>query len=248
MKLYVVGKLIYPVEEKMMVWELQGIFKDKEKAYKYASKYPNFFVFEVEEGKPLPYNQTEIPIEYPFYEMNEYYKEQEEKRIKDDKEIKVPQVPDMNICEKLREVGYPQRNGGWYWVKWEKDEDWELIYMGRVEYCPHVTQSADPDEYKGDCDFNGECTRWMNDFWSCPLLHLIKAPTVGELGKYLPSSESETHEFKCFKDPIMGWGCGFRDKTEIREHLVWDKKNEANVRAKMLIWLVENNYMNFEEV
>ena len=116
-------------------------------------------------------------------------------------------VPDFEYCKKLKELGYPQDGGDWYWIK--------LITWGK----PRLI-------YPGD-DFDELVGLSEKEFF-------VKAPTVGELGKLLP-------DFVEFKLNGKFW---IKDKENYR-YLVNDR-NEANARAKMLIWLIENDYVSLK--
>jgi len=70
-------------------------------------------------------------------------------------------------------------------------------------------------------------------------LKRIKAPTVRELGEFFPS------EVTCFRDFKRGFLCEYENKQENIVQSFWED-TEANARAKMLIWLVENGYVRFE--
>jgi len=96
------------------------------------------------------------------------------------------EVPSLELCKKLKELGFPQGGGGWYWIQDDEKTEWVLKFFKEIDSCPHIMLSNDPDGYKGDCEFNGECTIWVsNTFWSCEFLHLIKAPTCRELIKWI---------------------------------------------------------------
>jgi len=86
------------------------------------------------------------------------------------------EVPSLELCKKLKELGYPQGGGGWYWVL-------ERIHTyydeWRVKYYP------------------SECEVEFN------VLERIKAPTVRELGEHLPkfaASLKEESWWECYTD------------------------------------------------
>lgn len=35
------------------------------------------------------------------------------------------EVPSLELCKKLKEVGYPQ-DGGWHWIRFEGENEWKL--------------------------------------------------------------------------------------------------------------------------
>jgi len=138
------------------------------------------------------------------------------------------EVPSLELCKKLKKLGYPQEGGGWYWIKTE-DEEWNLFFIhqdyfskeGRAEIC------------NGDwvaVEYLEEDTTYYK------VKEKIKAPTVRELGEQLPDG---FHEFKLESE--------FYIKDKFDYTYVVSDKSEANARAKMLIWLVENGYINFKK-
>ena len=118
------------------------------------------------------------------------------------------EVPSFELCKELKELGYPQDNGGWYWEVYRSGRKL-LVYsefFGISKYHP----GTHPAE-------------------------IVKAPTVRELGEYLPSDYRL--DFLKFTNEEF-------QITFIAKHICRDT-TEANVRAKMLIWLAENKYVEF---
>jgi len=107
------------------------------------------------------------------------------------------QVPSLELCKKLKELGYSQK-GLFYWYV-EEGKTFISVEELDLEEC-------------------------------------YVAPTVAEMGEWLDGTRSGMYgeEARCihFKH---GDGHSEYDKTE------------ANARAKMLIWLVENDYIDFKE-
>ena len=68
------------------------------------------------------------------------------------------EVPSLNLCRQLKELGYPQKGGGWYWVE-EKKEVYKLVFFN-------------PDKLGYIAVYNEKA-------------EVIKAPTVRELGEIL---------------------------------------------------------------
>ena len=119
------------------------------------------------------------------------------------------EVPSLELCKKLKELGYPQNTGGWYWV--DLGNGWKP----RIEWLGIVDEEIS-----------------LDDFY-------IKAPTVRELGEFFPS------EVTCFRDFKRGFLCEYENRQENIAQSFWED-TEANARAKMLIWLIENGYVRFE--
>jgi len=48
------------------------------------------------------------------------------------------EVPSLELCKRLREQGYPQNGGGWYWlVMWTEDRrELASLHFFRDKTCP----------------------------------------------------------------------------------------------------------------
>lgn len=127
------------------------------------------------------------------------------------------EVPDLKLCKKLQELGYPQETGGWYW----------LISTG----------------FKGTPKYTICFLENFNSTAYIPYPYrYIKAPTNVELGKYL-ILQNEAYYTVYSK---QGYFCKSIDVNGLEDEYMWtlDKK-ETNARAKMLIWLVKNKCIKF---
>jgi len=137
------------------------------------------------------------------------------------------EVPSLELCKELKELGFPQKGAGYFWIKTE-DGEWglylidEQIYDGeRVEVC---------DKKYVAVGYLEEDATYLK------VKEIIKAPTLREIGEWLPEG------FEEFKLDGKFW---VKDKRDYN-YLVNDE-NEANARTKMLIWLVKNGYICFYE-
>lgn len=120
----------------------------------------------------------------------------------------INEVPNVYLCKKLKKLGYPQGGGGWYWVKENKNKSFHLTFM------THLLQEMSP------------------------FVEEIKAPTVPELGKWLPK---DTFIHKSVSDEDL-WICEWEDTKNFAS---FPTGNLADCFAKMLIWLIENGYASF---
>ena len=132
------------------------------------------------------------------------------------------EVPSLELCKKLKELGYPQDGGGWYWVVYHNtdgDRTQLLLEKERDKTFWRMMKNCSPD-YR----------------------EVIKAPTCRELGEWFPSGYyldySKLNDFQNKEGIQMSFICDKKGYT-------WHDVSEANVRAKMLIWLVENGYVKF---
>lgn len=137
------------------------------------------------------------------------------------------QVPTLELCKKLKELGYPQEGLFWWifhWMDNEKKKDWEIgfdrgwgIETSEVSETKLVAPTAVElgewlvKEHNGLCSYYWS---YIKERWEC-----------------------NTH----IKDEKKGW----QNNSQML-HMEHDE-TEANARAKMLIWLVENDYVSFKE-
>ena len=134
------------------------------------------------------------------------------------------QVPSLNLCRKLKSLSYPQE-GLYYWDNYYIA--WNVFWKG---YPIH--------EKCGVGDIIDEHTLWQPDETS------VVAPTVAEMGEWLPAS-IRRKRFSCDKWPSGRWFISYRELGEEGGIMETDRI-EANARAKMLIYLLENNYLKLE--
>ena len=76
------------------------------------------------------------------------------------------EVPSLELCKQLKNLGFSQEGGGYYWCKWHNNEPFRVIFSpnGKI-FC-----------------------EWIDDKYiehQTPL-EKYKAPTCRELGEWLP--------------------------------------------------------------
>lgn len=127
------------------------------------------------------------------------------------------QVVSLKLAKRLKELGYPQE-GLWYWVK----ECWDL----------------------GKCDKKLMTKSEMSvreDYNRYTYKVICTAPTVAELGEWLPEALfGEENIYILYED------CCVIEFVSFGGYFYCNEKTEANARARILIWLVENGYVSFE--
>lgn len=145
------------------------------------------------------------------------------------------QVPSLELCKKLKELGYPQE--GLFW--------WKLQIINGIKQWNIVNEK--PEDYKEEL--------------------FCVAPTVAELGERLPmvindsngeymAIQMQTSDItfvpkklknRMIKTMTKKWKVwyddGFRDEHEIVGFI---DETEADARAKMLIYLLENKLISLE--
>ena len=139
------------------------------------------------------------------------------------------EVPSLELCKRLKELGFLQESGGWYWRK-DMYGNFELEYK---PWASPIEKCLKHEKLGGEEIF-------------------IKAPTVRELGEWLPAKIKDDSMFELvsikMKDEMKDeWLVAYTDEMTWfeGEHMVED--TEANARAKMLVWLAENGYVKFEK-
>jgi len=141
------------------------------------------------------------------------------------------EVPSLELCEKLKELGYPQEGGGWYFIKWKEEEP----------YASAIT-------------FDGR--NWHRiDGQTCSLPKFkIKAPTVQELGKWLPERiETSDDTYSLIIEKYGdGWTVEYKSynphSIEPFDSLIIISADTVSyTMGLMLEWLVENGYVNFKK-
>ncbi len=134
------------------------------------------------------------------------------------------EVPSVELCKRLKELGFPQTPDGYYWAKYAPTIKYKLYFRTEKDFFYF---------------YNGQ-------FWTILTdpIEIIKAPTNSELGELLPfylpelgflRIEKNEDGFHYYYDAIALKGCYFIEEIE------------ANARAKTLIWLRKNGCTTFNQ-
>jgi len=152
------------------------------------------------------------------------------------------EVASVDLCKRLKELGFPQTPDGYYWVKYAPDIKYKLYFRTKKDFFYF---------------HNGQLWTILAD-----PIEVIKAYTYRELSEWLPSYWiswrdkkgrywiSRIREFKCVfnseKYPELPRPIAVALENFIkREYTPTD--NEADARAKLLIFLRENGYITFNQ-
>ena len=147
----------------------------------------------------------------------------------------IKEVPSLELCKKLKSLGLPQDTGGWYWVLSENGSEWLLCY--------YVRHDKSKDGIWNFWSYNLDRKPEYIHVWRSQE-RFIKAPTVRELGEWLPCYLPEL-KFLHIERNEDGFHYYYDEKTFDGAYVI--ANTEANARAKMLIWLAENGYVKFGE-
>ena len=158
------------------------------------------------------------------------------------------EVPDIEYCKKLKDLGFPQNGGGWYW---------SIDNQGKVFLSFFQKMTNGDIEHDERINF----------------LKRIKAPTVRELGEWMPSSIEKEYSYasgakRIFENRVVSdieknysisyyfiiekvdeeWFCKYErlDYNEPVILVLFSGVKLSNALAKMLIWLIKNGYVRFE--
>ena len=135
-------------------------------------------------------------------------------------------VVSLDLAKKLKEAGYPQKGGGWYWYSSIENALWRLMFLD---------------------EFDGEFNQDIETFLKAPLAEEILEelpkmiywkPAVGNLNitGYRLTIKKDTFETGCYHvgykniDRIV-WAGNFRDNKL------------SNALARLWLWLKENGYL-----
>ena len=138
-------------------------------------------------------------------------------------------VPDLKLCQRLQELGWPQKDSCFWWARVEGsygadgENGLELIWA--------------------ECE--GDCFNWRYKIKS----YELAAPTVSELWEALPERITVDHKFYYFH--VVGKMHGYfnLDRTEFdSDGLFSVGKKRVNAFAKCLIWLCENGHLDLKDL
>mgnify|MGYP000132518623 CR=1 FL=1 len=151
------------------------------------------------------------------------------------------EVASLELSKKLKELEFPQNREGWYWIKTTYPVKWILAIMLDGIWLSVRNYIVIKDEV---------------------IEEIIKAPTNSELGKWLPPYWiswrdkkgrywiSRIREFKCVFNsedyPELSRPIAVALENFIKREYT-PTNNEANARAKLLIFLKEIGYLTFKQ-
>jgi len=140
------------------------------------------------------------------------------------------EVANLELSRRLKELGFPQKEPGWFWCLRKDSEFYDLFFtMDKMYFYK-------PKQYE--------------EFFIFEYHHLqdyIKAPTNPESGEWLPFYLPELGFLRIEKNED-GFHYYYDGITfTLEKHCYFIEKIEANARTKTLIWLRENEYITFNQ-
>jgi len=132
------------------------------------------------------------------------------------------QVCSLELAQKLKELG----------VKQESEFHWRVTEPNHESALPGGPFLLDKSYLPYDSK----------------MVSAFSAFTVAELGEMLPTFcelEGTNRVFNCWKEP-QGWQCAYCPHSGVGDWGLKEAKTEADARAKMLIYLLENKLISVE--
>ncbi len=162
------------------------------------------------------------------------------------------EVPSLELCKKLKDLGYPQDGGGWYWVKTDWGE-WCLMRMGdERNYLLEGEAIWDVDEaIEVYSDGVGNTELRASD--------IIKAPTIAEMWEWLPFIINGGEDIDDLRErygflSVRKYDNGLSIVSWLNMYNKYHSRipqffgvSLGNNMAEALIWLAENGYVRFED-
>jgi len=137
------------------------------------------------------------------------------------------EVPSLGLCERLKELGYPQNTMGFYWIKFSTR--YNLYYQD-------VLLFDEEGKIWGVKTVNGLTEP----------IETIKAPTQREIEEWLPDEIVDNGFWGLIMTKnYIGYGRPTLQIEWLRRIRV--NYEPVNARAELLIWLRENGYVKFEK-
>lgn len=148
------------------------------------------------------------------------------------------EVPNLELCKHLKELGYPQDGKGWYWAK-----KWRYFHGNIKSYPPSYDEKVILDT-----------AIWLLEFLQNEPSYsdYVRAPTCRELGEWLPAKiETKGFDFYLIITRTTSWEIYYAfdmvNSQTILAGSMQEDDVEPNARAKMLIWLAEKGYISLGE-
>ena len=156
------------------------------------------------------------------------------------------EVPSLELCKRLKEVGYPQDTNGYLWVNAKKvwlcgEDSWQIteeFYLTTEE--PYYPLGGIPQT---------DWAKKQRDDWYSKL-QMYKAPTIRELAEWIYVYTDTNKEIVTGKYTLtQQYSCRLENKS--RGYKICYQEFTANTEpdacAKMLIWLKQHGYIDFKK-
>lgn len=131
----------------------------------------------------------------------------------------VKEVPNIELCKKLKKVGYPQGGGGWYWI------ESSLIYI------PIFSKSIQRRLAEGEV-IKAPTVAELGELLLKAQKLLLKNKGNYQINYFLHSNKT-----------VIVYKCGSFSAGTYKQICHVEADTEANARAKAIIQLAENGYI-----
>lgn len=131
----------------------------------------------------------------------------------------VKEVPNIELCKKLKKVGYPQGGGGWYWI------ESNLIYI------PIFSKSIQRRLAEGEV-IKAPTVAELGELLLKAQKLLLKDKGNYQINYFLHSNKT-----------VIVYECGSFSAGTYKQICHVEADTEANARAKAIIQLAENGYI-----
>ena len=126
-------------------------------------------------------------------------------------------VPSLEMCKRLKELGFPQNSNLCYWMQNLTDGMWDLV-EGPQRFSNSITLAA---------PIATELLEWL------PAYNSLRALTI---------TKKDNKSFKSDR----GFEIAYQNSNSIQRPIMKDD-NLSEALAKLLIYLVENKIVSFEK-
>lgn len=163
------------------------------------------------------------------------------------------QVCSLEQAKKLNQLGVPQNDAHFMWFEVSNGDDEGDFEKEGVEWHPILTQQDyRRGEHQAIGAIDGELTTSDGEFCSCKP-DSCKAFTVAELGELLVIDDDDHFCSGSYNEHLGIWTADLQKRDEESErgfklvHQI-EGETEAECRADMLIYLLENKIMTPESI
>jgi len=166
------------------------------------------------------------------------------------------EVPSLNLCKILKRHGYPQDEGGWYWLEIIDSTPYEKVELIYKSWADLQIEKKETEKWQKLLKEKGIYRPLISedDFI------ITKAPTINEMERWLPEKldlDAKRYRLIIWKNADGYWcgyipyDCKFKDFEAVQvTGKDWRIKQWGetlpNACAQMVIWLLGNKYIKID--